>query len=137
MSSRNKDFIHSAHWGSFIAEVRHERLVGVRPFHADPAPAPLIASIPNAVHAASRIDRPHIRRGWLRGDRKGGTYRGGEPFVPVDWDTATRIVAEELERVREQYGAAAIFGGSNGWSSAGRFHHAKSQLQRMLSSIGG
>ncbi len=137
MSSRNKDFIHSAHWGSFIAEVRDDRLVGVRPFHADPAPAPLIASMPNAVHAASRIDRPYVRRGWLHGDRKGGAYRGGEPFVPVDWDTATRIVADELGRVRDQYGPAAIFGGSNGWSSAGRFHHAKSQLQRMLGAIGG
>ena len=28
-----------------------------------------------------------FRRGWLRGDRNGGTYRGGEPFVPVDTTT--------------------------------------------------
>ena len=31
----------------------------------------------------------------------------------------------------------AIFGGSYGWSSAGRFHHAQSQVHRFLNSIGG
>ena len=30
-----------------------------------------------------------------------------------------------------------IFGGSYGWSSAGRFHHAQSQVHRFLNTIGG
>jgi biotin/methionine sulfoxide reductase len=57
--------------------------------------------------------------------------------VPVSWDRALRLVAEETARVRAEHGDAAIFGGSYGWSSAGRFHHAKTQLQRHLGLGGG
>ena len=31
----------------------------------------------------------------------------------------------------------SIYGGSYGWASAGRFHHAQSQLHRFLNCIGG
>src|SRR5215472_232884 len=42
-----------------------------------------------------------------------------------------------LERGKERHGNTAIFGGSYGWSSAGRFHHAQSQVHRFLNAIGG
>ncbi len=128
---------HAAHWGAFTAVVTDGRLVGVRPFPGDPNPPALLASIPDAVHAPTRIDRPHVRRGWLDGDRGGGTPRGGEAFVPVAWEDAIRLVADEVARVRAEHGPASIFGGSYGWSSAGRFHHARTQLQRLLSAAGG
>lgn len=128
---------HAAHWGAFTAEVADGRLVAARPFPGDPNPPALLASIPDAVHAPTRIDRPYVRRGWLNGDRRGGTPRGGEPFVPVDWDTAVRLVAEEVARVRDAHGPASLFGGSYGWASAGRFHHARTQLHRLLSVAGG
>ncbi len=128
---------HAAHWGAFTAVVDGGQITAVRPFAADANPPALLASIPSAVHAASRIDRPHVRQGWLRGDRRGGTFRGGEPFVPVDWDTAVSLVAGEVARVRDEHGPASIFGGSYGWSSAGRFHHARTQLHRLLAASGG
>ena len=128
---------HGSHWGAFGAVVEKGRVTGVRPFARDPFPGSLIESVPDIVHAACRIDRPYVRKGWLNGDRAGGTPRGGEPFVPVDWDTAIRLCAEEVARVRGTHGSASIFGGSYGWSSAGRFHHARSQLQRMLGTTGG
>src|SRR6185295_19119252 len=46
-------------------------------------------------------------------------------------------VAAELQRVRSAYGNESIFGGSYGWASAGIFHQATTQLQRMLNLIGG
>ena len=128
---------HASHWGAFTAVVEDGRLTGVRPFAADANPPALLASVPDAVHAACRIDRPHVRKGWLDGDRRGGTYRGAEKFVPVDWDTAIALVAGELARVRDSHGPAGIFGGSYGWASAGRFHHARTQLHRLLSVAGG
>jgi biotin/methionine sulfoxide reductase len=127
---------HASHWGYFDAVVEDGRLVGVRPFARDPFPGTLIDSMPDVVHAPSRIDRPYIRRGWLRGERR-GSLRGGDPFVPVSWVGVTRILAEETRRVRAEYGPSAIYGGSYGWSSAGRFHHAKTQLQRFLGAGGG
>ncbi len=126
----------AAHWGYFDAVVENGRVTGVRPFGPDPFPGSLIESVPDVVHAPSRIDRPHVRKGWLEGRRR-GQLRGGDPFVPVSWDHATRLVAEETARVRAEHGAASIFGGSYGWSSAGRYHHAKTQLQRFLGLGGG
>ena len=127
---------HAAHWGYFDAVVEDGRVTGVRPFARDPAPGPLIEGIPDLVHAECRIDRPHVREGWLRGGRR-GEARGRDRFVPVSWDRATRLVAEELARVRAEHGDASILGGSYGWASAGRFHHARSQLQRFLGMGGG
>ena len=46
-------------------------------------------------------------------------------------------MAEELQRVIQNHGNQAIFAGSYGWASAGRFHHAQSQLKRFLNCIGG
>src|SRR5438552_3964029 len=63
--------------------------------------------------------------------------RGCDDFVEVGWPEALDLVAEELRRVREVHGNEAIFGGSYGWASAGRFHHAQSQLHRFLNCIGG
>jgi biotin/methionine sulfoxide reductase len=133
---------HSAHWGAFTAEVVDGRLVGVQPFARDPDPSPILRSIPDAVQGAARVQRPSIRRGWLDAHERAAPQdnrrgRGAEPFVEVPWDETLDIVAAELDRVRRDHGNEAIFGGSYGWSSAGRFHHAKTQLQRFLNTIGG
>lgn len=133
----NAIFPHVSHWGAFTAETADGRITTIRPFAEDPDPSPIIYGTPEAVHGRLRIDRPYVRKGWLAGDRAGGTMRGEEPFVPVDWDTATRLVAGEVARVRDTFGAPSIFGGSYGWSSAGRFHHAKTQVQRFLAAAGG
>jgi biotin/methionine sulfoxide reductase len=135
--TRDSNLTSSAHWGAFSPRVADGRLVGVDAWPGDPAPSRLLDSMASSVHAATRIDRPYVRAGWLRGDRKGGTPRGGEAFVPVDWDTAVRLVAGEVARVRDNHGPASIFGGSYGWASAGRFHHARSQLKRLLALSGG
>ena len=44
---------------------------------------------------------------------------------------------ENAERVIAIHGNRAIFGGSYGWASSGRFHHALSQIHRFLNTIGG
>jgi biotin/methionine sulfoxide reductase len=128
---------HASHWGAFSAEVRDGRIIASHPFAHDPEPSPIIQGTADAVHAANRIDRPYVRKAWLEGDRAGGTLRGDDSFVALDWDAATRLVGEELRRVHQMHGAPSVFGGSYGWSSAGRFHHAKTQVQRLLSAAGG
>lgn len=133
---------HAAHWGAFTAVVENNRLKAILPPSGDPAPPPMLQGMPDALHSPLRIDRPHVRKGWLNGDRAGrapggGTPRGAEPFIPITWDHATALVATELARVRDTHGPASIFGGSYGWASAGRFHHAQSQLHRLLASAGG
>lgn len=79
-----------------------------------------------------------VRASFLeRGYRADGEGRGREAFVAVEWDEALDLIAGELDRVKQRHGNAAIYGGSYGWSSAGRFHHAQSQIHRFLNTIGG
>ena len=129
---------HSSHWGAFTAEVKDGRFVKAHPFTRDPAPSELLRSMTEAVYHRSRVSQPMVREGWLKNGPIGtGEGRGAEPFVPVSWDEALGLVERELQRVITQHGNASVFGGSYGWSSAGRFHHAKTLLQRFLNTIGG
>ena len=126
--------INGAHWGMFHPRLDGDRVTDVEPFERDAAPADLIYGIPAAVHAANRVRRPAIRTGWLEGKPTG---RGADGYVSVSWSTALDRIEHELRRVRKSYGNEAIFAGSYGWGSAGRFHHAQTQLKRFLNTIGG
>jgi biotin/methionine sulfoxide reductase len=128
---------HSSHWGAFLARAAPGTPLEIRPHPEDPAPSALLGNIAAAPAHATRVTRPMVRRGWLQ-DGPGATdRRGRDPFVAVDWDEAISLVAGELARVRDEHGPSAIFAGSYGWASAGRFHHAQSQLRRFFNTIGG
>src|SRR5262245_30630952 len=122
-----------AHWGAYTALVEDGRVVGCEPFARDPAPSSMLNAIPEMVHSPLRIARPAIRDGW----REGKPRTGADSFREVSWDEALATVADELKRVREQFGNTSIFGGSYGWSSAGRLHHARSLVRRFLFLGGG
>ncbi|MGH8618278.1 MAG: molybdopterin-dependent oxidoreductase [Burkholderiales bacterium] len=124
-----------AHWGAFTAVVEDGRLVACEPYAQDPAPSPMLGAMPAMVYSPTRILRPAVRRGWLQGRER--MLRGNDAFVEVSWDTALKLVADELARVRGEHGSASIFGGSYGWSSAGRLHHARTQVRRFLFAGGG
>jgi len=132
-----RKFRSGAHWGLFTAEVEDGKVVGVAPFERDPHPSRIIETMPSAVHAECRVQQPMVRKGWLeRGPAGNGAGRGVEPFVAVPWDEALDLLAAELDRVKRTYGNQAIYAAS-GWSSAGRFHAAESQLRRFLNKFGG
>ena len=123
----------AGHWGVHAFDAGGTRL---RPFEGDPDPSAIGQGWAGAVtDARARILRPAIRRGWLSGDR--GAARCDDAYVEVPWDEALDLAAGELRRVIAQHGNRAIYAGSYGWASAGRFHHAQSQLRRFLNLIGG
>ncbi|MCA1410904.1 molybdopterin-dependent oxidoreductase [Bradyrhizobium sp. NBAIM20] len=136
--SRIKRIPHCSHWGAYTILVEDNRIVGVEPFEHDPAPSPIIHSIAEWANPERRVPRPMVRSGWLdkreNSDRRG---RGREKFVPVSWDEATTLVADEVRRVADTFGNASIFAGSYGWTNSGRLHHASSLLKRMLNLVGG
>jgi len=128
---------HSAHWGVFSAAWDGQTLA-VRPHPGDPDPNPLLQNFPSALRHRARVAEPMVRRGWL--DRGPGpdTMRGQDGYVPMPWPEVLDRVADELRRVQRAHGIGAIFGGSYGWASAGRFHHAQSQVHRFLNTtLGG
>ncbi len=128
----------STHWGVYDVAVEEGRIVGITPFDKDPDPSPIGQSLPAAVTSPTRIRRPAIRKSYLeRGPGAAPERRGAEPFVEVSWDQALDLVARELRRVIVEHGNSAVFAGSYGWSSAGRFHHAQSQVHRFMNALGG
>jgi biotin/methionine sulfoxide reductase len=128
---------HSAHCGAFSAQWDGQRLA-VTPHPADPAPSPILGNFTDALRHKARILRPAVRRGWLERGPGPTDQRGREDFVAPPWDEVLDRLAAELTRVKEQHGPQAVFGGSYGWSSAGRFHHAQSQVHRFLNvALGG
>ncbi|WP_173934756.1 molybdopterin-dependent oxidoreductase [Chelativorans sp. Marseille-P2723] len=124
-----------SHWGISRPVVKNGKLVAMKAADHDPAPSAISDNYLAAIRGPMRIAQPMVRRGWLAGD--GGAARGEDAFVPVPWDDACDLVAEELARVIAGYGNEAIYGGSYGWASAGRFHHAQSQIHRFLNLTGG
>lgn len=138
MTTRHDHPLTSAHWGTYRVETRNGRILALHGFDEDPSPSPIGTGIIDVLDGPTRITTPMIRESWLRGGPGTRTdKRGADAFVSVSWAEAEQIVANELNRVLEAFGNAAIYGGSYGWASAGRFHHAQSQLHRFLNCIGG
>ena len=138
MRTPNKLPLTSTHWGTYRAKVNNGRVQELLAFEKDADPSPIGSGIIDVQDGPTRIDAPMVRKSWLEGGPGcRPELRGVDPFVEVSWDKAHKLVARELERVRTQYGNNSIYGGSYGWASAGRFHHAQSQLHRFLNCIGG
>lgn len=129
---------HSSHWGAFSA-VQDGGALQIEPLPGDPSPSPLLWNIPAALTHPARLARPLVRRGWLENGPGPDARRGGDSYVELPWDDALDLAAAELARLgggtdwtAENLPGRHVFGGSYGWSSAGRFHHAQSQVHRFL-----
>ena len=125
------------HWGHYRISTQAQRIVAVDAGPNDSHPSPIGESLMDAQDSNCRISDPMVRVSYLRGDRDHRERRGKEAFVRVDWDLALELGAKAIKRTIDEQGNEAIFGGSYGWSSAGRFHHAQSQLHRFLNTVGG
>ncbi len=139
------DFIqHSSHWGSFKGRLKDGELE-IERFGRDPDPSGLLANIPASLSNKARLARPLIRKGWLEDGPGPDIRRGSDGYVETDWETALDLAGRELRRLgagrADARGSgipgAHVFGGSYGWSSAGRFHHAQSQVHRFLNTVFG
>jgi biotin/methionine sulfoxide reductase len=127
----------SSHWG--IQEiVDGEGGVSLKPFSRDPHPSPIGLGMLEACTGPLRIRRPAVRKSCLdHGIGAAPSLRGEDDFVEVSWEVALELAASALKGTIASHGNQAIFGGSYGWASAGRFHHAQSQIHRFLNCIGG
>ena len=128
--------ISATHWGLVRPVYDNDRLTGLLPHEADPAPSPVLSELARLPYSAARIRRPAIRAGFLKGNRD-GTHRGQEPFVEVSWDTALDLAADTIDRTYRNYGPSAVFGRSYGWKSTGLVNSSITLLRRLLNLCGG
>jgi len=127
-----------SHWGNYLVETEAGSITAIHPYDEDPDPSPIGQSLLNVLDKGARIPQPMVRAGYLEDEwMSDSSQRGIEPFVPVSWQKATELAARALQRVKKDFGNEAIYGGSYGWGSAGRFHHSQSQLHRFLNQFGG
>jgi len=128
----------STHWGTYRVESRNGRVEAMHGFEHDKDASIIGQGLIDTQDDGLRIRAPMVRESWLRNGRgSNSSARGKDRFVPVTWDEAEKLVADEIEHERKTHGNNAIFAGSYGWSSAGRFHHAQSQIHRFLNCVGG
>jgi biotin/methionine sulfoxide reductase len=138
MSKTSRTSPTCTHWGNYRIESDGHRISAVLPYDTDTEPTPIGQSLLNALDEGARIPQPMVRAGYLEKGRAGsGSGRGEEPFVPVSWEVALDLAADALGQTMREHGPNGIYGGSYGWSSAGRFHHAQSQIHRFLRLNGG
>ena len=126
------------HWGNYRVETDGEQLLSVEAYEVDKEESPIGQSLLDALDDGARVPCPMVRAGYLeKGRGSDGAGRGSEPFVPVSWETALNLAADALQDTHREYGPNAVYGSSYGWASAGRFHHAQSQVHRFLKLAGG
>ncbi len=125
------------HWGGFTASIDDGDVASVTPLTGDADPSPALGNLPGSIRHISRITGPAVRRGWLEDGPGPSARRGSDDYVAVTWNELTELTGAELRRVIDTHGNGAVYGGSYGWASAGRFHHAQSQVHRFLNCLGG
>ena len=133
-----RSLLTATHWGAYRPVVENGKLVEMKGVEFDPDPSPISEGWIDAYDHPVRIQQPAIRKGFYEnGLNSDPSRRGREPFVAVSWETAEKVVADALKKVKSDHGNEAIYAGSYGWASAGKFHHAPSQLHRFLNCFGG
>ena len=125
------------HWGTYKFFKDKNKKIKLDNFELDPSPNKYGLGLADAVTDDLRITQPHVREGWLNNHLKSDRKRGQDKFIPITWDEALEITSRELLRIKNKFGNSAIYAGSYGWASAGRFHHAKSQVNRFFNLFGG
>ena len=126
------------HWGTYRVRSEGGKAVEMYDFEHDPDPSPIGPGILDVQTGPTRITRPMVRESWLEHGHGAHTgKRGQEPFIAVTWDEVNRLIAGDIARISRDFGNASIYAGCYGWASAGRFHHAPSQLKRFLNTVGG
>ena len=125
------------HWGTYEVKENKEKKIFLDYWDLDSNPTKFGLSLIDSATDNLRIKQPYIRKGWLENKGKSDYKRGKDKFISVTWDDAFEIAAKELLKTKETFGNSSIYAGSYGWASAGRFHHAKSQVNRFFNMFGG
>ena len=127
----------STHWGTYKVSQDRSNKIKLDNWELDSCPTEFGLGLADAAVDDLRIKQPYVRRGWLDSKGKSDGKRGRDEFIAISWEEAFNLASTELVRVKNEYGNASIYAGSYGWASAGRFHHAKSQINRFFNLFGG
>ena len=91
----------SMHWGTYRYETENGKVTALKPFEDDTAPTTIGQGILDVLDNESRITQPMVRQSWLEGGsgNRQTEKRVSDRFIAIDWDTASHLVGDELQRV--------------------------------------
>lgn len=128
----------ASHWGMAKVTVSGGKIERLEAIEDDLSPSMQLQSFGRLPYDKARIRYPMVRKSFLeKGFEAGGEGRGSESIVRVSWDKAVELIASEIERVKLDYGASAIYGGTYGWKSTGALGNASNLVQRLLNVTAG
>ncbi|MFZ7273874.1 trimethylamine-N-oxide reductase TorA [Avibacterium avium] len=136
LAAEQNTVVTAAHWGPLGVVVEDGKVVKSGPAIPAPLTNELQSVVADQLYSETRVKYPMVRKGYLEGN-KDTTLRGRDEWVRVSWEQAFDLVAKEMKRVRDSYGATGIYAGSYGWYSSGSLHAARTLLHRYLNVTGG
>lgn len=136
VAAEQSTVVTAAHWGPLGVVVEDGKVVKSGPAIPAPLTNELQSVVADQLYSETRVKYPMVRKGYLEGN-KDTTLRGRDEWVRVSWEQAFDLVAKEMKRVRDSYGATGIYAGSYGWYSSGSLHAARTLLHRYLNVTGG
>lgn len=128
---------HAGHFGAFKAKLKDGKLVSAESFPHDKNPNIALKYMADRLYAPNRVQYPFVRKSYLESLGK-PELRGKEPFVRVSWRQALDLVADSLNRIKNEFGNESIFRTANStWAQAGLINRPASWQGRFLNYFGG
>ncbi|NMA37020.1 MAG: molybdopterin-dependent oxidoreductase [Papillibacter sp.] len=100
-------------------------------------PASYYLTYKKRVYSENRVRWPLKRVDWDPKGERNPQNRGKSKFVRISWDEAAQIIADEILRVREQYGMSAILAEADMHGEGKHVAPSHGCMNRLLSLLGG
>jgi trimethylamine-N-oxide reductase (cytochrome c) len=88
------------------------------------------------VYAENRIKYPYRRKNFDPNGDRHQEMRGKDEYVRISWDEALDTVANEMKRIREKYGPAAITAMTSSHHNFGLLHYKMGPFGRFFNILG-
>lgn len=89
------------------------------------------------VYSPNRILYPLKRVDWDPNGERNTQNRGKSGYVRISWDEALDIIANEIKRIKKQYGMSAILSQSDGHGETKLIHTGHGSHNKLLELLGG
>jgi anaerobic selenocysteine-containing dehydrogenase len=101
------------------------------------AVAPYMIAYKKRVYSPNRIKYPLKRVDWDPNGERNTQNRGKSKFKRISWDEATTIIADEIKRIKEQYGPYAVLCHGDGHGETKTIHGPHGCQMLLMQLLGG
>ncbi len=100
-------------------------------------PSPFFLAYKGRVYSKNRVSYPLKRVDWDPKGERNPQNRGKSGYVRISWDEAAQLIADELLRVKEQYGMSAVLSEADMHGEGKHIAPSHGAANRLFSLLGG